>query len=158
MNCGDRMIELKPIGWVRSEVEDARDDHWHDVPSVIELAPEIPTDAIRGIEEFSHLQVVFHFHGVDEATVCEDARHPRNNPEWPVVGIFAQRARRRPNRLGLSVSRLVRVEGRRLHLLDLDAIDGTPVVDIKPFMREFAPREPVRQPRWSEELMANYYV
>ena len=85
------------------------------------------------------------------------ARHPRNRLDWPLVGILAQRARRRPNRLGLSTCRLVRVEGARLTVLDLDAVDGSPVLDVKPYMREFGPKGEVRQPEWSRELMASYF-
>jgi tRNA (Thr-GGU) A37 N-methylase len=73
------------------------------------------------------------------------------------VGIFAQRARARPNRLGTTIVRIISCEGARLRVRGLDAIDGTPVLDIKPVMAEFLPREPVRQPAWSTELMADYW-
>lgn len=85
-------------------------------------------------------------------------RHPRNNPEWPAVGIFAQRGKNRPNRLGSAICRLVRVEGTRLFVAELDAIDKTPVLDIKPVMAEFLPRELIRQPTWSRELMRQYWL
>jgi tRNA (adenine37-N6)-methyltransferase len=74
------------------------------------------------------------------------------------VGMFAQRARMRPNRLGVSTCRLTAVEGLDLHVRGLDAIAGSPVLDVKPFMREFEPPEAdVRQPTWSTELMRGYY-
>ena len=73
------------------------------------------------------------------------------------MGIFAQRAKGRPNRIGVSVCRLIRVDGLVLTVQGLDAIDGTPVVDLKPYMVEFAPRGEVRQPSWSHELMAAYW-
>jgi tRNA (Thr-GGU) A37 N-methylase len=73
------------------------------------------------------------------------------------VGIFAQRGRLRPNRLGLTVVRLLRREGGRLFVEGLDAVDGTPVLDIKPLMQEFLPRGPLRQPDWSRELMKDYW-
>jgi len=85
------------------------------------------------------------------------ARHPRGNRDWPEVGIFAQRGKARPNRIGLSVCELVAVEGLRVAVRGLDAIDGTPVLDLKPWMQEFGPRGPVRQPAWSTELMAGYW-
>lgn len=85
------------------------------------------------------------------------ARHPRGNEQWPKVGIFAQRAKSRPNRLGVSVCRLVAVEALTITVQALDAIDGTPVLDLKPYMREFGPRGEVRQPAWSHELMATYW-
>jgi tRNA (Thr-GGU) A37 N-methylase len=86
------------------------------------------------------------------------ARHPRNNTAWPRVGIFAQRGKNRPNRIGSTICRVLRIDGRELYVAELDAIDKTPVLDIKPVMAEFLPREPVRQPRWSQELMSRYWL
>lgn len=83
---------------------------------------------------------------------------PRGNPDWPQVGIFAQRAKGRPNRLGVSVCRLLAVQGLTVTVQALDAIDGTPVLNIKPYMAEFAPRGQVHQPAWSRELMAAYWT
>jgi tRNA (Thr-GGU) A37 N-methylase len=100
--------------------------------------------------------VVFQFHLVDESAVVTGARHPRGNPDWPLVGMFAQRAKMRPNRLGVSNCELRSIDGRDLYVRGLDAIDGTPVLDIKPFMREFEPAA-TTQPAWATELMAGYY-
>jgi tRNA (Thr-GGU) A37 N-methylase len=69
----------------------------------------------------------------------------------------AARAKGRPNRLGSTVVRILLREGRRLRVLGLDAVDGTPVLDIKPVLAEFLPREPVRQPEWSRALMRDYW-
>jgi tRNA (Thr-GGU) A37 N-methylase len=101
--------------------------------------------------------VLFFFDRVDPQKVVTGARHPRNNPDWPAVGIFAQRGKNRPNRIGSTIVQVDRVEGRRLHVLELDAIDGTPVLDIKPVLREFLPRRAVVQPEWSTELMQRYW-
>ncbi len=76
----------------------------------------------------------------------------------PAVGIFAQRGKNRPNRLGSTTCRLMRIEGTRIFVAELDAIDKTPVLDIKPVMSEFLPREPIRQPAWSRELMRQYWL
>ena len=73
------------------------------------------------------------------------------------MGIFAQRGKNRPNRLGVSVARLVCRQGRQIILQGLDAINGTPVLDIKPVMREFLPAGEIRQPLWSHELMRKYW-
>ncbi len=109
-------------------------------------------DALTGLDAFSHLCVVFHFHLVDEADIVSGARHPRGNPDWPKVGMFAQRAKMRPNRLGVSNCALLGVHVLDLHVRGLDAVDGTPVLDVKPFMREFEPSG-TRQPTWAMELM-----
>jgi tRNA (Thr-GGU) A37 N-methylase len=73
------------------------------------------------------------------------------------VGILAQRAKDRPNRIGTTVCRVMSVDGLRIHVSGLDAIDGTPVLDVKPYMRGFAPRGEVREPAWAAELMAGYW-
>jgi tRNA (Thr-GGU) A37 N-methylase len=113
---------------------------------------------VAGLAAFSHLVVVFQFHLVDPADVETGARRPRGNPEWPEVGMFAQRAKMRPNRLGVSTCRLRTAEGLDVHVQGLDAIDGSPVLDVKPFMREFEPpAAEVLQPAWSTELMQGYY-
>ena len=113
--------------------------------------------ATDGLLDFSHVEVVFRFHGVSDDQVTTDARHPRNNPDWPKVGIFAQRAKVRPNRIGVTTCPLLGVDGLRLRVRGLDAIDGTPVLDIKPYLREFAPRGATTQPAWATELMAGYW-
>jgi tRNA (Thr-GGU) A37 N-methylase len=89
--------------------------------------------------------------------VTTGTRRPRGNPDWPLVGIFAQRGRNRPNRLAVSVCRIEKVEGTTLHVHGLDAIDGTPVIDIKPVMQGFAPRGDIREPDWAREIMSGYW-
>ena len=153
------MIALEPVGFVVGGRSEAIDDDWGDVAAVIRLdGARFGPDAVAGLDAFSHLVVVFQFHLVDPAEVQSGARRPRGNPDWPEVGMFAQRARMRPNRLGVSTCRLVGVEGLDLHVQGLDAVDGSPVLDVKPFMAEFEPPgDAVRQPAWSTELMRGYY-
>ena len=100
---------------------------------------------------------MFHFNKVPEDNVQYGARHPRDNTRWPKLGIFAQRGKNRPNRIGVTVCQLLKHEGMRLEVAGLDAIDGTPVLDIKPYMRDFAPRGGIREPFWTGELMAGYW-
>lgn len=97
-------------------------------------------------------------HEVADSSISTGLRHPRGNPAWPKVGIFAQRASSRPNRIGSTICRVERVEGTRLYVCDLDAMVGTPVLDIKPVMREFLPRQEIRQPDWTHELMRDYFL
>ncbi|HVT78056.1 MAG TPA: SAM-dependent methyltransferase [Acidimicrobiales bacterium] len=151
-------IDISPIGYVRGGRTEAIDDHWGDVEAVIELdALQFDADVTAGLAEFSHLEVVYVFHLVDESKIETRARHPRNNPEWPLVGIFAQRAKGRPNRIGVTTCEIVAVDGLSVRVRGLDAIDGTPVVDLKPYMEEFGPRGEVREPDWARELMAEYW-
>lgn len=156
--AGCVVVEIQPIGWVRSSRTEAVDDDWDTVTSTIELDTDRFTpEALTGLADFSHIEVVYVFDRVDPTETEIGARRPRNNPAWPMVGIFAQRAKSRPNRLGVSSCTLTVVDGLSLAVAGLDAIDGTPVVDIKPYMSEFAPRGPIRQPSWSRELMAGYW-
>jgi tRNA (adenine37-N6)-methyltransferase len=156
--AGVTTYDVKPIGWVRSSRREPIDDDWESVSATVTLDPDqFSPDSLDGLEDFSHVEVVYLFDQVDEADIQTGARHPRNNPGWPQVGIFAQRAKMRPNRLGVSVCRLVGRKGLTLRIEALDAIDGTPVLDVKPVMAEFLPRGEVRQPDWSRELMATYW-
>jgi tRNA-Thr(GGU) m(6)t(6)A37 methyltransferase TsaA len=149
------MIQLIPIGHVRNSRKDVEDDNWGGILS--EIVIEIGEEALQGLEDFSHAEVIFYFDRVDEAKIVSGARHPRNNPNWPKVGILAQRGKNRPNRLGLATVFVIRREGSVLFVKGLDAVDGTPVLDIKPVMKEFLSREEIRQPAWVSELMKKYW-
>ncbi len=151
-------IEIEPIGFVEGPRSHSEDDYWGDEQARITLVPGLPEEALQGLVEFSHAEVLFQFHQVDPTRIVTGARHPRNNKHWPPVGIFAQRGKTRPNRIGSTICRIVGVEGRTLVVAELDAIHGTPVLDIKPVMQEFLPREPVRQPEWAHQLMKNYWL
>lgn len=150
-------IELEPVAYVRGGRSEDLDDEWGDVKATIEMDGRFPPDSIAGLESFSHLVVVYHFHGVGPGTVEFAARHPQENPAWPKVGIFSQRGKNRPNLLGVSTCRILGVEGLRIHVQGLDAIDGTPVLDLKPYMTGFEPRGPVREPGWAREIMGKYW-
>ena len=151
-------IEMRPIGFVETLRSKIEDDFWGGEQACITLTDEFSADALRGLEQFSHVEVLFHFHRLDPATIISAARHPRDNAAWPLVGIFAQRGKKRPNRIGATICRVVRVEGNRLFVSELDALDGTPILDIKPVMAEFLPSEEVRQPAWSHEMMRDYWA
>ena len=124
---------VRAIGRVRCGREEAIDDDWGGIESTIELdAARFAPEVLAGLADFSHVEVVFCFDRVDESKLNLGSRHPRGNPDWPRVGIFAQRAKARPNRIGMTTCELLGVEGLTLSLRGLDAIDGTPVLDIKP--------------------------
>ena len=150
------MITLTPIGFVRCSRTDLSDDRWDHVLTHIELADDMDPDALAGLEEFSHAEILFHFDRIPGASVERRGRHPRGNREWPSRHPRAARQQaaqppRRHDRADPGTGGACAAGG------GLDAVDGTPVVDIKPVMREFLPREPVRQPAWASELMAGYW-
>lgn len=151
-------FEVTAIGTVACPRVEPIDDDWGDVVSTIRLDPEqFGPEVLAGLSDFSHVEVVYLFDRVDESEVHLGSRHPRNRDDWPLVGIFAQRAKGRPNRIGVTSCELVAVDGLSIVVRGLDAIDGTPVLDIKPYVIEFAPRSRVVQPAWITELMQNYW-
>ncbi|MFI8254266.1 SAM-dependent methyltransferase [Streptomyces filamentosus] len=150
-------VVVEPVGRVVGGRGEVRDDEWGGEAAVIRLDDRFGPEALAGLDAFSHVEVVYHFDRVSPEKVETGARRPRGNPDWPLVGIFAQRGKNRPNRLGVSRCRVLRVDGRDVHVEGLDAVDGTPVLDIKPYMAEFGPRGPHVQPDWATEIMRRYY-
>ncbi len=152
------MIVLEPIGVVRGGRDETVDDDWGRSRARIDLdVARFGPDALAGLGDFSHAEVIFVFDRVGDDEIEFGARHPRGRMDWPKVGIFAQRGKNRPNRLGLCTCRIVAVEGTSLIVEGLDAVDGTPVLDIKPAMSGFQPRERLREPPWALEIMQAYW-
>ena len=151
-------ISIEPIGHVRGGRTAADDDGWGSERAAILLdTRQFGPDALAGLDGFSHAEIIFLFDRVSEAQIERGSRHPRGRADWPKIGIFAQRGKNRPNRLGVTVARILSIDGLALELEGLDAIDGTPVIDIKPVMAGFLPRGEVREPEWSHEIMAGYW-
>ena len=151
-------IEIEPIGTINGGRVEPTDDQWDQVRCEIVLdASQFGPDALASLDAFSHLEVLFHFNQVNTSELTTAARHPRGRTDWPKVGIFAQRGKNRPNRLGVSICKLVAVEGLVVTVEGLDAIHGSPVLDIKPVMKGFLPRGTVTQPSWADEIMADYW-
>ena len=161
MDAGSRArspIQFEPIGWVRGGRVDATKDEWGENRARIELdATCFTPEALLGLEQQSHIEVVYYFHLHADEPVERGARHPRNRSDWPRVGIFAQRGRMRPNRIGVSVCSVIGTAGTVLEVCGLDAVDGTPVLDIKPVWSGNLPRGALREPDWARELMARYW-
>jgi tRNA (adenine37-N6)-methyltransferase len=151
-------VQLEPVGQVISEIQNHRDERWGIVTAEIRLdGTRFEPAALEGLQEFSHVEIFFQFDQLSDSEL-EHRRHPRENPNWPKVGIFAQRGRKRPNRIGATICEIVSVNGLSLHVRGLDAFNGSPVLDIKPVMAEFLPdKKIVRQPPWAQELMTTYF-
>jgi len=151
------MIKLQPIGKVKNERTEVEDDNWGTIISEIELSEDIIEESLVGIEGFSHLEVIFYMDRVEDEKAIPQFRHPRNNTELPRLGTFAQRNKNRPNKIGLSTVELIERKGKSIFVKRLDAIDGTPILDIKPVMREFEPIGDIVQPEWTKEIMKDYW-
>jgi len=151
-------MKLTPIGTVHGGRAEPLDDAWDSVEAEIRLdASVVGPDAALGLDQFSHVVVVFGFHRLDPAAVETNARHPRGRKDWPRMGILAQRGAPRPNRIGVTTCTLLAAQGLILRVRGLDAIAGSPVFDIKPHMTGFDPRGEIREPDWAREIMAGYW-
>lgn len=149
-------IKLKSIATVKNSRTIPTDDFWGDVIAEIELADHVPTEAFKNISDFSHLEVIYFFDKVESKDILFSG-FPRGNPNYPQVGIFGQRKKDRPNTIGLCTVELIEHKGRIIRVKYLDAIDGTPILDIKPVFREFQPKGEIKQPIWVGDLMKNYW-
>lgn len=150
-------ITLQPVATVKNSRKEAADDFWGSVISEIELAEGIPIEAFDNIEGFSHLEIIYYFDKANPEDMVY-AGHPRGNKSYPFTGIFAQRKKDRPNTIGLCTVELIAHNGRTITVKHLDAIDGTPVIDIKPVMKEFRPKGDIKQPEWVSDLMKKYWL
>ena len=150
-------FRVRPIAFIRNDRREALDDHWDDVVSTVELASEVPSEALRGLDEFSHVEVVFLADWAEDVPPGPWTRRPRGNPEWPEVGVFAQRNKDRPNRVLLTTVAVDSWSDRSFAARGLDGIDGTPVLDIKPVFRWSQPRGELRVAPWSDELGRDYF-
>ena len=149
---------LLPIGHVASTRTEPIDDNWDAVEAMITLdAAQFSAEALYGLDQFSHAEIIFLFDQVKADKIVSGARHPRGREDWPKIGIFAQRGKSRPNRIGLTTCRILSVDGLSLKVVGLDAIDGTPILDIKPVMSGFQPRGDLQEPDWAREIMAGYW-
>ena len=149
-------ILLEPVATVKNSRATATDDFWGNVISEIVLLDHLPTEAFENIEQFSHLEIIYYFDKVDKNKIVYSGR-PRGNPDYPVMGIFSQRKKDRPNQLGLCTVELIEHNGRSIKVKYLDAIDGTPVLDIKPVFKEFGSKTEIKQASWVRDLMKDYW-
>jgi tRNA-Thr(GGU) m(6)t(6)A37 methyltransferase TsaA len=148
---------MTPIGTVRNNRTDSvLTDRWGAVFSTIVVDERFGEDCLLGLAEFSHVDVFFVF---DRTTERPDyrPRRPRGRADLSEVGVFADRGPRRPNRIGMTTCEITSVRGRELQVRGLDAVTGTPVVDLKPTMIELQPTN-LRQPEWVGRLMAEYFL
>jgi tRNA-Thr(GGU) m(6)t(6)A37 methyltransferase TsaA len=149
-------VSLEPIGVVRSPVTEPVDEGWGNVVSEIHL-DEALAAGLQGLEQFSHVVVIFLMHQSTFDPAEHLVRRPQGRADMPEVGIFAQRARHRPNPIGITVVERVGIERNVLKVRGLDAIDGTPVLDVKPYFPPYDRAEQPLVPEWVARLMKGYF-
>lgn len=145
-----------PIGHVVCPVSELVDEGWGDVTARIVLYPAYRS-GIRGLEAFSHVLVLTFLHRASFDPSMHIVRRPRGLPSMPEVGIFSQRSKDRPNPIGVTSVSLVAVSEDGITVRGLDAIDGTPVLDMKPYVPQFDRVESARVPDWVDRLMEGYF-
>jgi len=149
-------VNIEPIGIVKSPVKEPIDENWRQVIAEVHLDDSL-APGLTGIDQFSHLVVVFFMHRYSFTPAADLVRRPQERADMPEVGIFAQRAKHRPNPIGITVVELIELRGPVLVVKGLDAIDGTPVLDIKPYVPAFDSRPTAVVPMWIERLMEKYF-
>lgn len=149
-------ISLRVIGIVRNGRTSTEDRGWGAVESTIELRPEF-APGLAGLEGFSHAIVLFYMQLDPDGEPAAIQRRPRGRADMPLLGVFAQRGRMRPNPVGITTAEVVRVEPPRLIVSGLDAIDGTPVLDLKPYFPVLDRAADAHVPEWVGRLMRGYF-
>jgi len=140
-------VSLRPIGVVRNGERD-RSDGWEDVRSDLIFRDDL-LDALDAIEGYSHIVVIFYLHAVPDEERTSGRIHPRGDPQYPLQGVLATRSQRRPNAIGITVVPLLRRRKNILRVQALDAINGTPILDIKPYIPHYDSAPDARIPTWA---------
>ena len=149
-------IRLQPIGFVSSPVTERTDENWGEIRSTVVLNPEF-AGALLGLEDFSHAIVVTYLHQARFEKGKHLQRRPRNLETMPKVGILSQRAKNRPNPIGVTAVEIVTAGHDYLEVEGLDAIDGTPVLDVKPYYPHYDRIDTPKVPEWVDRLMEGYF-
>lgn len=149
-------INMKPIGFVYSSVTERMDENWGEVKSKIILESEF-TGALLGLELFSHAIIVTYLHEADFEKDKHLQRRPRNLETMPMTGILSQRAKNRPNPIGVTAVEILSVGDDYLKIKGLDAIDKTPILDIKPYYPHYDKVDKSKVPEWVDRLMNGYF-
>ena len=149
-------MNIEPIGVVKSPVKEPIDENWRQVIAEIHLDDSL-APGLKGLDRFSHLVVVFFMHQYSFTPATDLVRRPQERADMPEVGIFAQRAKHRPNPIGITVVELIELRGPVLIVKELNTIDGTPMLNIKPYVPAFNSRPTAVVPMWMERLMKNYF-
>ncbi|WP_010244317.1 tRNA (N6-threonylcarbamoyladenosine(37)-N6)-methyltransferase TrmO [Acetivibrio cellulolyticus] len=149
-------LKLESIGIVKSPVIEGVDNNWGEVKSEIIVDSEFAA-GLKGLEEFSHAIIVYFMHKSSFCIETDLQRRPQGRDDMPIEGIFSQRAKHRPNPIGITSVQIVSVQDNILRVKGLDAIDGTPVLDIKPYYPVYDMKQEAKTPEWVDVLMKNYF-
>lgn len=147
---------FEPIGFIKTDVTEKVDVNWGEAVSEIVINSEL-ADGLKGLDGFSHVMILYH---LDEARFIKEkhlVRRPQGREDMPNIGIFAQRAKDRPNSIGVTTVKILSVRQNIVRVQGLDAINGTPVLDIKPYYPQYDMKEDAAVPEWVNILMEHYF-
>ncbi len=140
-------MTLQAIGVVGSPVTEIAFTGWAGVVSEITLEDAL-VPGLRGLSDYSHIVVVFYLDRAHFDPAKDLVRHPRDRMDWPLTGVFATRTQFRPCPLGITTAQLLGIAGNVLTVKGLDALDGTPVLDIKPYVPDPGLASTATAPQW----------
>ncbi len=143
-------MTLEAIGVVRNGIKQPIRHGWGEIVSDIVVSSDL-TEALDGLDEFSHIIVLYWMHQLTRGRELPLKVHPMGRPELPLTGRFATRSPSRPNPVGQATVRLLERRGNILRVKGLDAIDGTPVIDIKPYLPRYDSAADAKAPKWTTE-------
>lgn len=149
-------IEFNSIGVVKNSVTEKKDNNWGVDCSEIIINPELK-EGLTGLKDFTHIIVVYNLHEASFNKETDLLRRPRGREDMPLIGIFSQRAKDRPNPIGITAVEIIDVYDNIIKVIGLDAIDGTPVLDIKPYFPVYDKKDDANVPEWVDRLMDNYF-
>ena len=147
----DADITIEPIGIVRNGITQRLRRGWEEIISEV-IIDERWAEALHGVEEFSHILILFWMHRLTPQQRQVAQTHPECRQDLPLVGVLATRSPARPNPIGLSLVKLLERSGTLLKVKGLDAVDGSPVLDIKPYLPLGDSVAGARVPQWVEKL------
>lgn len=142
-------ITIKPLGLAKNNVYKPMLPGWKDIVTEIVIDKKY-TKGLDGIEDYSHVIIVY---WMDKEKECHLKHHPQGRTDIPFIGIFACRCPQRPNRIAISTVKLIKRKGNILTVKGLDIVDGTPILDIKPYTPEYDKVGKAKVPNWVNKLV-----
>ncbi|MDP2718209.1 MAG: tRNA (N6-threonylcarbamoyladenosine(37)-N6)-methyltransferase TrmO [Dehalococcoidia bacterium] len=149
-------INIKPIGVVRNAIKNKEHHGWNKIKSEITVNKKF-VPCLDGLQEFSHIIVFFWLHQVTPEERATKRARPLRQSDIPEMGIFAWHSSRRPNPIGMTIVKLHKIEGDKVTVQGLDAIEGTPVLDLRPYLEKYYHVDNLKEPPWVNEVMGHMH-
>ena len=140
-------INLTPIGIVRNNITEPKRENWETVVSEITIDDDLK-EALSRIAEFSHIIIIYWMHKLSPSQRSVIKVHPKGNQNLPLVGVFATHSPARPNPIGITTVKVLELKDNVLKVTGLDAMNGTPVLDIKPYIPDHYSASEIKTPGW----------